>query len=143
MPIYKDSFDFVTQGEFDTIDLTLRVRKIILSSRIYEGIVIVYTGHTTGAILVNEYDIALMEDLKSFLRELLPTRESYSHPVNAYAHLRSLLFSSSRVVPVTNGRPSLGTWQSIYWVEMESRPRRRTIEVIVIGDYASSQSNST
>ncbi len=54
--------------------------------------------------------------------------------MNADAHLRSMLFTPSRVIPVHDGRLGLGTWQSLYWVEAERRPRRRRVEVTVIGE---------
>jgi hypothetical protein len=68
---------------------------------------LVFTGHTTGVLILNEYDRALLEDLKGFLRRLLPVEGDYHNPGNAHTHLRSMLFTSSRVLPV-HGAP--GSW---------------------------------
>ena len=134
MVVYTASFDFETKGEFDVVDLTPRVGKAVRDSGVSEGLVVVYAGHSTGVLVLNEFDHALIEDLKEFMRELLPAEADYRHPWNASAHLRSMLFTPSRVVPVHNGRLGLGTWQSLYWVEVERRPRRRRVEVTVVGE---------
>lgn len=132
--VHTDVFDFETKGEFDVVDLTAEVETIVRGSDIHEGLAVVYACHSTGVIILNEYDPALLEDLKAFLRKQLPAGDYYRHPRNAQAHLRSMLFTPSRVVPVHDGRLGLGTWQSLYWVEAESRPRHRRVEVIIMGE---------
>ena len=134
MTIFTSSFDFETRGEFDVVDLTTRVEEKVRDSGIKDGIAVVYAGHATGVIILNEYDHALLEDLKGFMARLLPSQGEYNHPGNAASHLRSMLFTPSRVIPVHNGRLGLGTWQSLYWVEAERRPRRRRVEITVIGE---------
>jgi len=134
MKVHTDGMEFETRGEFDVVDLTARVETIVRGSGIGEGIAVVYAGHATGVIVLNEYEPSLLEDLKELLRDLVPTKSDYSHPVNAHAHLRSMLLTPSRVIPVHGGRLGLGTWQSLYWVEVERRPRRRKVEVTIIGE---------
>ena len=134
MVISSSYFDFETRGEFDVVDLTAKVEELVRNSGVQEGLAVVYAGHSTGVIVLNEYDDTLIEDLKGFLRKNLPSDGSYRHPVNAHAHLRSMLLTPSRVVPVHGGRLGLGTWQSLYWVEVERRPRRRRVEVTVVGE---------
>jgi len=134
MKVHTDGMEFETRGEFDVVDLTARVETIVRGSGIGEGIAVVYAGHATGVIVLNEYEPSLLEDLKELLRDLVPTKGDYSHPVNAHAHLRSMLLTPSRVIPVHGGRLGLGTWQSLYWVEVERRPRRRKVEVTIIGE---------
>lgn len=134
MVVYSSHFDFETRGEFDVVDLTAKVEESVRSSGVREGLAVVYAGHSTGVIVLNEYDGALIEDLKGFLRRTLPSEGSYRHPVNAHAHLRSMLLTPSRVVPVHGGRLGLGTWQSLYWVEAERRSRQRRVEVTVVGE---------
>jgi secondary thiamine-phosphate synthase enzyme len=134
MGVHSEFLEFETKGEFDAVDITSRIEEAVRRSRISEGVAVVYAGHATGVIILNEYDHALLEDLRSFLRETLPAEKSYEHPGNAHAHLRSMLFTPSRVVPVHGGCLGLGTWQSLYWMETERKPRRRRVEVMVIGD---------
>lgn len=134
MVVYTSDFIFDTRGEFDIVDLTARVEEAVRGSGVEEGMALVFAGHATGVLVLNEYDQALLEDLKGFMRRLLPADGDYRHPGNAHAHLRSMLFTPSRVVPVHGGCLGLGTWQSLYWVEAERRPRRRRVEVTVIGE---------
>jgi len=134
MGVHSEFFEFETKGEFDVVNITGRVEEAVRNSGISEGIAVVYAGHATGVIILNEYDHALLEDLRSFMRETFPAGEGYEHPGNAHAHLRSMIFTPSRVIPVHGGSLGLGTWQSLYWVEAERRPRRRRVEVTVIGD---------
>lgn len=133
MKVHSQMFEFETRGEFDVVNITSKVSSIVIDSEVQEGMALVYAGHATGIIVLNEHDSALLEDLVSFLRETFPGDGGYRHPVNAHAHLRSMLFTPSRVVPVHRGRLGLGTWQSLFWVEAERR-RRRKVEVTIIGE---------
>ena len=133
MAVYNANIVFETRGEFDVIDLTRRVNEAVQDSDIREGIAVVFAGHATGVIILNEYDGALLEDLKGLMKTLTPSEGDYHHPVNASSHLRSMLFTPSRVIPVHDGQLGLGTWQTLYWVEAERRPRRRRVEITVIG----------
>lgn len=132
--VYTDRFEFETRQEFDIVDLTARIESVVERSGVREGISVIFAGHATGVIILNEYEPALLEDLKEFLRKLIPLDGGYRHPANAHAHLRSMFLTPSKVVPVHGGRLGLGTWQSLYWVEVERRPRRRRVQVTVLGE---------
>jgi len=134
MVVYTEFIEFQTSGELDVVNLTQKVGEAVRSSGVGEGIAVVFAGHATGVLVLNEYDPALLEDLKAFMGEQVPAGGDYLHPGNAHAHLRSMLFTPSRVVPVHGGRLGLGTWQSLYWVEAERRPRSRRVEVTVMGE---------
>jgi len=134
MKVYTDRFEFQTRGEFDVVDMTAKAEAAVERSGVHEGIAVIYAGHATGVIVLNEYEPSLLEDLKEFLGALVPADGGYRHPANAPAHLRSMLLTPSRVVPVHGGRLGLGTWQRLYWVEVERRPRLRRVEVTVIGE---------
>ena len=134
MIVFSEDNEFETKGEFDVVDLTGWVEEAVSNSSVTEGVVLVYAGHSTGVLALNELDGALLEDLKVFMRENIPAEAAYMHPGNAHAHLRSMLFTPSRAIPIHEGHLRLGTWQSLYWVEAERRPRRRKVEVIVMGE---------
>lgn len=127
------SFEFDTQGEFDFVDLSSKVDGVVRESGITEGIALVFAGHATGVIAITEYESRLRRDIQEFLEGLVPSEGDYHHGGNAFAHLRSMLLTPSKVVPVRGGRLALGTWQSIFWVEAERRQRHRRVEVYVIG----------
>ncbi|MHA1237728.1 MAG: secondary thiamine-phosphate synthase enzyme YjbQ [Candidatus Odinarchaeia archaeon] len=134
MKVYTDSFKFNTAGEIQIINITQEVEEIVKKSGIKTGIAVVYAPHATGIIGLTEYESALIKDIKNLLETLVPKNKEYSHPGNAHSHLRSLLISPSEVVPVIRGELTLGTWQSIIWVETDYRPRTRKIIVTVIGE---------
>lgn len=133
MKVFSDSFEFSTRGEFDFVDLTGKVNSVIGKAGIEHGVAVVFAGHATGVIVITEYESGLLKDIAEFLENFVPANRRYHHPGNAFAHLRSMFLTPSKVVPVRNGRLALGTWQSIFWVEAERRPRTRRVEVYVIG----------
>ncbi len=132
--VYNESFSIETRGEYDFQDLTASIDDVVERSGIREGIALIFAGHATGVIVITEYESGLLRDIQELMAKITPTKGSYHHPYNASAHLRSLLLTPSRVVPVSDGRLVLGTWQSIFWMEAETRSRRRTIQVFVLGE---------
>lgn len=133
MKVFSDSFTFSTRGEFDFVDISKKVNDIISRSGIDEGIALVFAGHATGVIVITEYESRLRQDIREFLERFIPSERSYHHSGNAFAHLRSMFLTPSKVVPVRKGRLAMGTWQSIFWVEAENYSRSRKVEVYVIG----------
>jgi secondary thiamine-phosphate synthase enzyme len=103
MVVYTSDFNFDTQEDFDVVDLKVRVEEVVGRSGVNEGMALVLTGHATGVLILNEADRALLEDLKGFLRRLLPVDGDYRNPGNTHTHLRLMLFTPSRVLPVHGG----------------------------------------
>jgi secondary thiamine-phosphate synthase enzyme len=134
MKVCDVEIEFRTEERFEAVDLTKRVREAVNNSSIKEGFAMVYTDHTTGALILNEYEASLLKDLKNFLGEIFPLAKKYHHSRNAYAHLSSILLTNNHIIPINSSGLELGTWQSIYWVEGENRPRNRTVKIKVLGD---------
>ena len=134
MRVHSEEYAFNTRGEFDVVDLTPWLEEVASRSGIREGLMLIYAGHATGVIVLNEYEPSLIEDIKEFLRRLTPSNGDYRHPINAFSHLRSMLLEPSKVIPIHGGRLGLGTWQRVYWIEAERRPRRRRVEAMIIGE---------
>lgn len=147
MKVYREALKIKTSCEFDVIDATADVEKAVLTSEIEEGYALVYSRHTTFAILLNEKESGLLVDARRMLRGLVPEANGYLHddfdirtenmhpdePKNAHAHLRQMLAGrSSEYVPVAEGRLALGTWQRIMLIEFD-RPRDREVMVQVCG----------
>ncbi len=128
----------------DFHDLTPRIRQCIDETGITDGFVIVTSRHTTTALFVNENEPRLLEDVRRFLARLLPAGDRYLHndihlrdcppdePENAHSHIAALLLASSETIPVADGAPALGTFQSVLLAELDG-PRRRTVNLQVIG----------
>ena len=134
MKVFNESFVFSTRGEIDFVDLTGRIEEIVRKSDIKNGLVHVFAPHATGIVILTEYEPSLEDDIRSFLERLVPKRGSYRHPSNAHSHLRSMLLSPDKTLPVVDGHVVLGTWQSLVFVETDVHPRQRTVIVQVIGE---------
>lgn len=137
MPSFKvvnTSFDFSTKGEIEFIDLTDHVQQAVAKSGVKNGFVHVFAPHATGILILTENDYGLLEDIRAFLERVIPRREGYRHPSNAYAHLRSMLLPPDKTIPVIDGHAEFGTWQSLMFVETDVHPRRRTVIMQVVGE---------
>ncbi len=118
------------------VDITDDVREAVSKSGVEEGIVHVFSRHTTAAVIVNEPESGLLRDVVNKLEELVPEGAGYEHDKvdnNADSHLRAILLGPSVTLPVAGGEPVLGTWQSILFVELDG-PRTRRVLVTVVGD---------
>jgi len=142
MKYINDSFKVKTGKRLEVIDITNDVEKIVRESGIKEGVLIVFEPHTTAAITINENDPELFEDLINIYTKIAPIEQRYQHNLkyegvpgeqNAHAHILSSLIKPSVIVPITNGRTQLGTWQRILFIEMDG-PRTRNVYVKVIGE---------
>lgn len=134
MKIYKESFNFKTSKGISFIDITGRISNVISSSKIVNGMLFLFAPHATGAVIINENEDHLLEDIKKFLEKLVPTNELYGHAENAPSHILSSLLRPSLSLPITQGRLDLGTWQSIIWVEVEPWSRNRIVNITIIGE---------
>lgn len=134
MTIKTHSLKINTNKNFEIIDITSQINDLI---DIETGIISIFSKHSTTAIVVNENEDGLLEDLEFTLNNLIDDKFSYCHDRidnNARSHLKSFLLSSSECLPVINGRLDLGTWQSVFFVELDGPRRNRTITLIISGE---------
>jgi secondary thiamine-phosphate synthase enzyme len=122
-------------------NLTAMVRDFVRSSGVKAGSLIVSSMHTTCAILINEWQDALVLDVKSYIQGLTDGNTYYRHNDpelsdcdrhNADSHLRSLLLGTSLTFQVADGEIVLGEWQSIIMAELDG-PRERVIRLQAMG----------
>ena len=126
--------DIQTKTRTELIDITDRVRANVKNSGIKDGICIITMPHTTCGMIINENERGLRTDLLDLLETLIPENKKYAHNSidnNADAHLRSALLGVSTMIPIEEGHLVLGTWQSIFFVELDG-PRNRTVHVKII-----------
>jgi len=142
--------DVHTRGCFDAVDLTGGLEKIVAASGIERGLAFVQSLHTTAAIVVNEDEPLLWEDLREMLERIAPCRERYRHDdfavrtvnmtpdemANGHAHCKALFLPTSVALAVSGGRLVLGRWQRVFLLELD-RARPRTVAVVVQGESAS------
>jgi len=134
MKVFNDSLSLSTRGEIEFIDLSEKVQEAVEKSGVKNGLAHVFAPHATGVLVLTEYEPSLEEDIRGLLERLVPRRASYRHPSNAHSHLRSLLLSPDKTLPVIDGHVVLGTWQSLLFIETDVHPRQRTIVIQVIGE---------
>lgn len=132
--MFRTSFTFSTKGDLEFVDVTERVKEAVSNSLVTNGIVHVFAPHATGILILTENDPSLLQDIRGLLERLVSKHGDYAHPVNAYAHLRSVLLPPDKTLPIINGRIAFGTWQSLMFVETDVHPRTRTLIVSVLGE---------
>ena len=132
--IIQDSFTINTNKNFEIIDITSQINELI---GIDEGIISIFSKHSTSAIVVNENEQGLLSDLELMLNNLVSDKFSYRHDRiddNARSHLKSFLLSSSECLPVRNSKLDLGTWQSVFFIELDGPRHARTISLTMVGE---------
>jgi secondary thiamine-phosphate synthase enzyme len=132
--VFNEKIVFSTKGEIDFMDLTGKVHEVVRKSGIKNGLIHVFAPHATGILILTEHEPRLDKDIKDFLEKIIPKHGGYRHPSNAHSHLRSMLLSPDKTLPILDGEAIFGTWQSLVFVETDVYPRRRTIIMQTIGE---------
>jgi secondary thiamine-phosphate synthase enzyme len=135
-------------GQF--IDITDDVLSAVDRSEVRDGTVVVYSPHTTCAVVIQEHENGFMDDFCDLLDRIAPSGEYYRHDdlsirtegieedtadfPNGHSHLRAALLSStSQAIPIVDGKTMLGRWQKIFFCELD-RARSRKVFVQVTGE---------
>jgi len=145
MKTANKTLEYQTKGEFDFIDITDEVKNFVNECEIKNGLVNVQTFHTTTAIIVNENEPLLFEDIKKNLEKLAPGKINYGHDdfkkrtvnvcpgecANGRSHCKAIYLPVNVTLNLINGQIQFGQWQSIMLLELDhSRPRKVQIQVI-------------
>jgi secondary thiamine-phosphate synthase enzyme len=134
LKVFNEKIVFSTKGEIELTDLTGKVHQTVHKSGVKNGLIHVFAPHATGVLILTEHEPSLDEDVKDFLEKTIPKHGGYRHPSNAHSHLRSMLLSPDKTLPIMDGQAVFGTWQSLVFVETDVYPRQRTIIMTVIGE---------
>jgi secondary thiamine-phosphate synthase enzyme len=127
------------------IDLTKDLTELVARSGVRHGWVNVQTRHTTTALIVNENEPLLLDDLRRMLDRMAPREAVYEHndfsrrvdippdePANGHSHCKALFLPASVCLNISDGRIQLGQWQSLFFIELDDC-RERTISIMVLG----------
>jgi secondary thiamine-phosphate synthase enzyme len=120
-------------------DVTAQVARVVADSGIRTGHVQVFNVGSTGAMGTIEFEPGLERDLPEILDKLIPPSKHYGHEQtwhdgNGHSHLQATWLGPSLTVPVAGGELVLGTWQQIFHLDCDVKPRQRTIVVTVMGE---------
>lgn len=136
---HQEEIQIKTPGHGHMLDLTDEVTRIVARSKIQTGLVNIFNVGSTSAIGTIEFEPGLQEDLPQLLDKLIPPSRHYGHERawhdgNGHSHLQATTLGPSLTVPVRGGKPLLGTWQQIFHLECDVKPRQRTVAVTVLGE---------
>jgi secondary thiamine-phosphate synthase enzyme len=126
-----------TKKRRDFINITNELSTAVAESNIKEGLALVSAMHITASVYINDDEDGLIADIEEWLDKLAPARPDYHHHQtgedNADAHLKNLLLHHQVLVPITDGRLTLGTWQQVFYAEFDGQRSKRVI-VKIIGE---------
>jgi secondary thiamine-phosphate synthase enzyme len=139
--VYQDEISLMTCGHGDMHDLTSLVSQVVERSGIGTGMVNIFNIGSTASIGTIEFEPGLQKDLPQLLDRLIPPSRDYGHEQawndgNGHSHLQATWLGPSLTVPIRQGRLILGTWQQIFHLECDVKPRQRTISITVYGETA-------
>jgi len=135
--IHGETLIISTDERIEVVDLTDRVMTFVRHLKIREGLVSLWSMHTTCTLFINEFQSALLSDIRRFLEQMVARDEEWLHNnpnhsdcdrMNADAHLRALLLGHSLTLQVSGGEVVLGQWQRVLMAELDG-PRARTLRV--------------
>jgi secondary thiamine-phosphate synthase enzyme len=122
---------YQTKQRRELVNITDSVSKIVESSGIAEGMVLVSAMHITAGVFVNDHEPGLWEDIWQWLEHLAPRGPDYRHHQtgedNGDAHLKSILVHHQVIVPITGGKLDLGPWQQIFYAEFDGQRKKRLV----------------
>jgi secondary thiamine-phosphate synthase enzyme len=144
--VYPELISLETEGCLQFIDITDSVLELVRRSGVRNGLVNIQTRHTTTAIMINENEPLLIQDLRRTLQALAPHDAAYQHDdfeirsantcpeeeKNGHSHCKAMFLKASEAVNIVEGAAQLGLWQRILFIELD-RPRKRTVSVVVMG----------
>jgi secondary thiamine-phosphate synthase enzyme len=138
MKTASEQFYVSTRGK-GTYDITAKLLALVARSGVTEGTITVFVSHTSASLVIMENaDPEARHDLEEFFERLVPENtpwftHTYEGPDDMPSHIRMALTRTSEVIPIINGKMTLGTWQSVFLFEHRRAPHYREISAVVVG----------
>lgn len=135
---HQDQIELHTTGNGHMHDVTDQVASIVANSGVRAGVVHVFNVGSTACLGTIEFEPGLVRDLPELLNRVIPPSTQYGHERtwhdgNGHSHLQASWLGPELSVPIRDGRLVLGTWQQIFHLECDNKPRNRKIVVTVLG----------
>jgi len=141
LSIHGETFVVQTDQRVELVDLTNRVMEFARRFNVREGLITLWSMHTTCSLFINEFQVALLSDIKRFLERMVARDAEYMHNdpqhsdcdrMNADSHLRAMLLGHNLTLQISGGEVVLGQWQRILMAELDG-PRARSLRIQVFG----------
>ena len=137
--VHQERISLQTKGHRDMHDVTAEVAEAVANSAITTGVAQICCVGSTAAVGVVEFEPGLARDVPEMLDRLIPPSRDYGHEQawhdgNGHSHLQATLLGPSVSVAVSDGKLVLGTWQQVFHLDCDVRPRQRTVVVTVLGE---------
>lgn len=131
MKFHTEYLWFNTKNHREYINITQDLDKILKTSGIQEGMLLVSAMHITAGIYVNDDEPGLILDIDEWLESIAPFRKEYKHHQtgedNGDSHLKSMIVHHQVMVPITSGKLDLGPWQQVFYAEFDGQRRKRVV----------------
>ncbi|PKN79943.1 MAG: secondary thiamine-phosphate synthase enzyme [Chloroflexi bacterium HGW-Chloroflexi-9] len=142
---YAETLEYHTSHALEFIDITADVQNVVARSGVTMGQLVVMSNHTTAAIVLNEHEPLLLNDMARILSRIAPAGDYYEHNdfsirtvnmterecANGHAHCQHLFLGASETMPIHNGAAYIGQWQSLFLVELDhARPRSVFVQAL-------------
>ena len=136
--VFCDALRAHLQTGPDILDITRDLNHLVEESKIVNGLITASVVGSTGSLTTIEYEPGVVEDLKRVINQIAPPGDVYAHEEawhdgNGHSHVQAALLGPSISLPVRNSELALGTWQQVVLINHDNRPRKRTVEVTIIG----------
>ena len=139
MKVLSETIQLHSEGEGDIIDMTLQISNTVEESKIKNGTMTIFVSGSTAAVTTIEYEPGLVHDFPEMLSRIVPKDIEYEHDKtwhdgNGHSHVRSSLIGPSLTIPIIGGKLTLGAWQQVVLLEMDTKSRNRTVNLQIIGE---------
>lgn len=139
MKIQTKTLEITPGIGFSVQNITHLVDEFVCSAGVQEGQLLLFYKHTTGSIIIGEYEAGVIVDLKRSLELIAPENGVYAHHLrevdfNGYSHVRAAYLPSSQIIPIQGGRMILGTHQEIQVVDNQPEELPRFVVMQVMGE---------
>lgn len=141
LTIHGETIVVQTDSRVELVDLTILVMEFVRRFNVREGLVSLWSMHTTCSLFINEFQTALLTDIRRFLEQMVARDEEWMHNnpdhsdcdrMNADSHLRAMLLGHNLTLQVSGGEVVLGQWQRILMAELDG-PRARSLRIQIFG----------
>jgi secondary thiamine-phosphate synthase enzyme len=139
MSVISLSLELQTSGNGEIHDLTPSVQQAVRQSELSNGTLTIFCPSATSGLTTLEYESGCIQDLQRLFDEIISPSREYAHNArwgdgNGHSHIRAALLGPSLTIPFIDQRLTLGTWQQIIYVDFDTRPRRRSLVLQLIGE---------